>query len=284
MPPRLVIDDAGRIHHAGSLLWRKALGTNLPEHELVPYAVRNIGFVAAETTSQAVRVWLRPKIVSPIAFATAIQWLTAMDVGRCCLTIFDDGWHDVLYGDVGAAIQALVDHALDAERPREFYREQLPLSALSARSPLAALLARVTELGFVLDRERLRPILHMLLADRYVLVEPRPQDMIIVERGVGMPMLASGASPQPVGSRLKDLYDYRFGRWGSQAYEVVAREQCKRLDKIDVTVNLPTRRDTRVRYTRIIIPLRTSDGSSVLLGTSILDATLGGLIEPAQKA
>ncbi len=69
--PAFVFDDQGERWDAGSRRLADILQASIAGEELANYVVKNLGYVwVSEEANGTVRVRLRPKVVSPIAFSS----------------------------------------------------------------------------------------------------------------------------------------------------------------------------------------------------------------------
>ena len=93
----ILFDDRGDVWDAGSRRLADDLQASIHGEELVEFAIRNLGFVAAKEARGSLRVSLRPSVVSPIAFSALMYWLHDRVVDRVLISFFDRVWsHEML--------------------------------------------------------------------------------------------------------------------------------------------------------------------------------------------
>jgi hypothetical protein len=275
MQPMYLIDDRGMLESLDSGALKRRLGTSVSGGELADYAARNLGFIAVGITGQAARMWLRPKLAHPKAIATSIMWMERQEATRHCLTIFESTWRDHVIGSLPSAIQRLVDITLtETPRKSDFRRARRPLNSLSSISPLGCLLRQWHSCRAAHGIEPLIPVLTGVIDDRYILIDAGAREVVVQSFGRGIDMVNRSWKPQMSGTRLRDMYDYEYGIWAAQGYHEADPLSEPLLEDCDVIVNFPGRPNARITYRRLILPVRSPDGSKLLLGTSTLDSSI----------
>jgi hypothetical protein len=132
--------------------------------------------------------------------------------------------------------------------------------------------------------ERLERLLHSGLGSRYVLVQVGDDGAVYFrEVGRGFPWFEERWVSQARGLRMQDQPDYYIGRWAAQTYRMVARERAPTLDDIDAITDTPHLGRSRIRYTRLIVPVAAPWGESCLLGACVInpqiDLRAGGSLQ-----
>ena len=65
------------------------------------------------------------------------------------------------------------------------------------------------------------------------------------------------------GLRVEDQPDYFYGKWVAEAYRMTKGDGTPRLEDVDAIINKPGAGRSRVRYTRLIVPMQLSLGQRV---------------------
>ena len=273
MTPQFLVDQDGIVSAINAPQLRTRLGSTLSAVQLADFTVRNLGFVAVGRSKRAARLWIRPQKVKPQAMAAALSWLEECSGPRIIVSVFKTSWTDIVYGDFFVALQGIVDGVLSSARVGDFIRQDRRLDRLTGHGEQTARMCRRTASGQC-DIEDLLPMLHGPLQDRYIVLRAEDGLQRVQGCGGGMPMLSAAWRRTCVGQRFEDLHDYEFGRWSVQAYHRAASQDMPVLEDLDVIINLPGRPRSRVTYTRVILPISRSDGSRLLLGTSLIDPSV----------
>lgn len=285
----LLIDDKGEIQSASSFALRQSLDASIGGLEFRDFVVRNLGYIAITEMSGSIRLQLRPRVVSAVAFGAAMYWLADCKTDRIVVSRHDDSvWHDEIFGDRDSALSRVIDLVASGQnqRKKDFLRRRQCLKSLVPASPLRALLDRWSELTRTYDRERLAPVLTSAAQDRFLVVEGEPcqATMLIRDVGRGYPIVDNRWLVRAVGSRVQDLPDYDYGRWVADAYRDALEVNEPFLEEMDAIVDTTRHGRTRLRYRRIILPFDLDDGRVALLGSSELDHSIDLRVEVRKKA
>ena len=172
----ILFDDHGDIWDAGSRRLADDLHASIHGEELVEFAIRNLGFVAAKDARGSLRISLRPAVVSPIAFSALLYWLHDRIVDRVLISFFDRVWsHEMLPSRTEAVrrLLAKVDFGV-GNRDNDFLHQDLPLDTLPDANPLKAVLGVWSATQGIFDEDQIAPVVRAKLNNRYVLVEATP--------------------------------------------------------------------------------------------------------------
>jgi len=88
----MIFDDKGVAWNANSPRLADALHSSIRGEALADYVVRNLGFVAAETTNASARIRIRPAIVSQGALIALCHWLHDCTYDRILISSFEENW------------------------------------------------------------------------------------------------------------------------------------------------------------------------------------------------
>jgi hypothetical protein len=279
----LLFDDRGQIWDARSCWLAEDLCSSLRGEELVRYAVRNLGFIAVKKIDRSLRIRLRPAVVSPIAFSALVYYLADNGPERVLVSVLDRDWRHALFGSLEAAIQHLLSlcRASQDDRSDDFVRRSKALNALDPNSALGELYRLWRDAGGPIPHERLGSLLERGLQGRYVLVERHKSYPDLTLRAVGPGFLSYDQRWLSLASglRVEDQPDYYYGQWVAQAYREVTRNPAPRLEDVDAIINTARLGRSRVRYTRLIVPVLFSSGPECLLGASLIDPAINLRVE-----
>jgi hypothetical protein len=281
----ILFDDRGDVWDAGSRRLAEDLQASIHGEELVDFAIRNLGFVAAKELRGSLRVSLRPAVVSPIAFTALLYWLHDRSADRVLVSFFDRIWsHEMLRSRADAVkwLLARVDFSVGG-RDSDFLHQELPLESLSGASPLKRLLTLWSEAHGVFDHERLAPILQGTLKERFVLVESTPaRTALVLKRvGGGLSKPADHWLARSVGHRVEDQPDYDYGKWIANYYRKVIASGAPSLSDVDAVIKWPEHSRQSFRYRRLVLPFKGEGNSTMLLGASLVDPSINLRVKPA---
>lgn len=272
MQAQFIISERGALEQVAVSSLRRRLRSSLPDNELADFAVRNLGCIGLTRRRGAVHMWLRPKTVAQETTVAAVFWLASQDNDRVVLSSFDGSWSTQIHRSAGEAIQALMQLGLSPQgRSTDFLRRRRGFERLNGACPLGLLLQQAQASQTPPSMDALAPILHGPLNGRFVLVDANGRDVLV--KGIGPQILLAdnGWRTIALGGRLKDMYDFDYGRWGAQPYQEVQGCREPMLEDIDVIMNFSGRPRSRYRYYRLILPVTADDGSAALLGASVFD-------------
>ena len=274
-----LFDDQGEIWDAASHKLASTLSASVGGSELTNYVVRNLGYVGVSENNGSVRVRLRPAAVSPIAFSALCYYLMDRKPERIVLSRFDRDWsHEFIGADVNV-LRRLVDAVPvdQADRVGDFVSRTKSIEGIAPSNPLSALVKLWKETGKPLRYESIARLLEQGMAGRYVLVQTGETSSDVFLRAVGPGFLSYDDSwrSQAKGLRVEDQPDYYYGRWVAQAYrDTTSGGGEPRLEDVDAIVTTPRIGRSRVRYTRLIVPIEAASGAECLLGASLIDSDI----------
>ncbi|HJZ43275.1 MAG TPA: hypothetical protein VJ233_06115 [Hyphomicrobiaceae bacterium] len=273
-----LFDDRGEKWDATSRSLASALCASISGAELANYAIRNLGYVSVSESNGSVRVRLRPAAVSPIAFSALCYYLMDRKPERIVLSRLERDWsHEFIGADVNVLRRLLhlvpVNHA---DRVGDFVSQTKRIEGIAPSNPLAALFKLWQEAGEALEYERIARLLEQGMSGRYVVVQTGETSSDVFLRAVGPGFLSYDDDwrARSTGLRVEDQPDYFYGRWVAQAYRDTTSDGAPRLEDVDAIVSTPRIGRSRVRYTRLIVPIRSPSGSECLLGASLIDSDI----------
>ena len=251
-----------------------ALDGTLSAQECVDFLVINCGLAAVQLINGSVHTRFRPSKLAAGAFEGLVFFLHDRRWRRAAASTFVEGkWRfEVLPHDREGAIdrvKAIVtQHRLlmgDA-----VLREERSLRSIPTGSPMHWALQVWQRQSFLAPTRRMQRSLVEETQGRYVWIDAVGDDceLIMTEIGSGFPEPVRAALTPGVGGRLRDQPDDAFGRYCAEAYGAVAQCNAPMLEDIDAVMTPPSGRPVRRRYSRLILPFRSSGGRARLLGLS----------------
>jgi hypothetical protein len=270
-----LFDDQGEMWDAASHKLASTLCASIGGAELTNYAVRNLGYVSVSESNGSVRVRLRPAAVSPIAFSALCYYLVDSKPERIVLSRLDQDWSHEFIGRDVSVLRRLVDAVpvSHADRAGDFVSQVKSVDGIAPSNPLSALLKAWREVGKPLNYESIARLLDQGMSGRYVMVQTGETNSDVFLRAVGPGFLSYDDDwrARARGLRVEDQPDYFYGRWVAQAYRDTTSLGEPRLEDVDAIVTTPRIGRSRVRYTRLIVPIKLHSGAECLLGASLID-------------
>ena len=271
----LLITDAGELRDSDCPRLRRELFNPRPDFGFIDFCVRNLGFIAFRRLDGNCQVRLRPAKVSKVALALLFQLLGDERPERVVLSQLEGEAADQLIRDwrqavrsIGATIGAAQDGIGEA-----FLRATRDLDQLTARDPLAAMFGRWRACGGEVEVAEIPAVIGHRLLKRHIVVEPPKGRGGLALRSVGGGFLTFDHALHARGPAtvVEHHPDYYYGKWVTQLYRQVLDERQPVLDDVDAFIARPRQGRERVRYRRLVVPIRGRDGSLRLLGASVLD-------------
>lgn len=281
----ILFDDRGEIWDAGSRRLADDLNASIHGEELVDYAIRNLGFVAAKEMGGSLRLSLRPAAVSPISLSALLYWLHDREADRVLMSFFDRVWSHELVRSRAEAIQRLLARVECGAggRDGDFLYEELPIDSLEETSPLRNVLSMWSEANGAFDRKRMAPFLERGLNGRFVLVEASPTSpaLVLKDVGGGLSKPAEYWLARSIGHRVEDQPDYDYGKWIAKFYRKVIASGVPSLSDVDAVIKWPKQSRQSFRYRRLVLPFKGERNSTLLLGASLVDTSINLRAKPA---
>ena len=282
-----LIDDQGQVWDGSSRQLRHAYDSPYSGGEFSDYAVVNLGFIATNVYGQSAQIRLRPSFTADAAYDALYRWLLNRRFDRIVLTWLDSGWQNEMLRSNQAALIRLDDLIEEAkrQRPDEFLSRKL--EGPSQRDPKAMqeLFQQWPQLAANLDEHQLRRILEPLLGHRYVVVKGQREakNLVFSEFGGGIFANYDVWRSVAVGAPIQEQPDRVYGRWVAGAYMEALKSNAPRLDQVDAIVCWPREGRLRMRYQRLIVPIKSADGEVPLLGGSVVDDRIDLRVARRQK-
>jgi hypothetical protein len=276
MMQTFLFDDQGEMWDAKSHRLAEVLQASLSGEELVNYAIRNLGYIAATEIAGSVRLRLRPEVASPTALSALFYWLYDQTIERVLISFLDREWSHELVRSCDEATRRLLARvsAKPEDRHGDFLKVALPLQSLPLSSPLRSLLNAWADCDGKYDRERLDQVLEKALDRRFVLVEGAANSPSLYFRdiGRGLTTLADFWLAHAAKLRVEDQPDYAYGKWVSGIYREVLDSGKPSFEEIDAIINWPEDPYRKsYRYRRLVVPFSGEHNSTLVLSASLMD-------------
>jgi hypothetical protein len=282
-----LIDDQGQVWDGSSRQLRHAYDSPYSGGEFSDYAVVNLGFIATNVYGQSAQIRLRPSFTADAAFDSLYRWLLSRRFDRVVITWLGDTWQNEMLRSNQQALVRLDDliEMAKRNRPEEFLSR--PLEGPSPHDPqsMQNLFKEWPRLAANLDEQAMRRLLEPLFGPRYVVVKGQKdaQNLVFSEFGGGIFSNYEVWRSCAVGAPIQEQPDRLYGRWVSNAYAEAINANAPRLDQVDAIVRWPHEGRLRMRYQRLIVPIKNADGEVHLLGGSLVDDRIDLRVTRRQK-
>ena len=273
----VLIDDQGTCWPSGSRELFARLGNADPDFDMPSYAVRNLGFIEVEGTTESINLRLRPGAVDPKALAALFYLLSDTTPRRVVLGYFIDSWgYEICPGSekVFVRIEELVQEAA-RHRPNNAY--------LSTRKDPAGLVdSRDTHLSFLFAKWRasfgtfhdgtMEDLATLGLLDRTLILDYYGgSDILIIKNwGKGLRFFGSDWTTKAPGHSMENQPDRDYAAWVARGYREAVRTHGPVFEQIDAVIRAKDHDPTRREYERLILPWRTPQGDTIITGCSAL--------------
>lgn len=277
----LLIDDHGQAWPPGSIQLRATNFAAAADFDFVDYALRNLGFIEIIRAEDRVRLRLRPRVVAEAALAGVLQLIGDDPPRRTALSWLGNIWSHEIHGDWKKVIQRIVDltNRSKADASRAFLIRSRAIDSLDQNDPLIELAHWWRLTSSKPDFGTFDRTIKGKVSNRFMLVEPRNDKLIIASLGNGFLTLDEHYRKVAVGQRLEDQPDFAYGKWAAESYRQALGRWEPLVDDIDVVVRRYGGGRSRVQYRRIILPFRPSDNVTRLMSVSVVDPTIDLRVE-----
>jgi hypothetical protein len=270
----LLIDDQGKLWNGSSRELRLAFDSPYSGGEFSHYAILNLGFVAINGYVNSFQIRLRPAVVSDRTVATLRQWLGTCDAARGVVSSFGVEWSSELIMGATAAL-ARIEHLVAEGRrakPQDYIARPVAPEVLTEMPAVARIVNDWDRLSQPSGQHVLMDLLKQAFGDRYIVVkkEPHQGSLVFAELGDGLFTKYETWRTCAVGAPVEEQPDRDYGRWVAGTYNEVIRSGKPSIEDIDAIVRWPHAGRTRLRYRRVLIPLR-RENSEMLLSASLMD-------------
>ena len=270
-----LIDDQGQVWDGSSRQLRHAYDSPYSGGEFSDYAVVNLGFIATNVYGHSAQIRLRPNFTADAAFDSLYRWLLGRRFDRVVITWLGEGWNNEMLRSNQAALIRLDDliEVAKRDRPDEFLSRNISEPTVRDPEAMQSLFKNWPQLSANLNEAELRKLLEPLLGPRYVVVKGQrdAKNLVFSEFGGGIFANYEVWRSCAVGAPIQEQPDRLYGRWVADAYKDAVLMNSPRLDQVDAIVRWPQEGRLRMRYKRLIVPIKVSDQEVYLLGGSVVD-------------
>ncbi|MGO8914556.1 MAG: hypothetical protein ACLQJR_01450 [Stellaceae bacterium] len=273
MQGAMVIDDKGEIWPLGAPQLRAVL---IPPG-VIPYAVRNLGYVLLRQEARTVRAQMRPRLVRPATLIGLHYVLLDLMPQRILLSrLAEEGDTHELFHDVSEFLATVERDIGDDEMQR-----RRPAYALSPRSLLHLERARYARFAPVvalwgaargyLPGDLLTRLRREGAPSRVALLRNPVGTGRLVYEHVGSGYTFAGNACLPlllIGQDIEMLPDRDYGDWAAGSYHQCLADQKPRLETVSAVMRRPDGQRVWSYYDRVLLPWRDRDGTRFVLGLS----------------
>lgn len=270
----ILIDDHGEYWSENAPILRTSFAPSHSNEGLTAYLIRNLGFVAIDLFGASCQIRFRPSLLTERAVNTIEKWLSANTYQRVALNAFDEKWNLELCGSGQSAIgriRQIVDQIQD-RRVTEFLVAPRSIDALDRYPTFGNVVENWELLARQLSERKLARMVGEMTGGRFIIVAPEPDSgrMILKGAGFGYKTLDRKWALRSRGEPLDEQPDPQYGRWLEASYSEILKRGEPALQDVDAIVSTPHFGRYRLRYTRIVLPCRSTSGDW-LLSSSLLD-------------
>ena len=201
---------------------------------------------------------------------------------RVVLSRLEQGWRHEFYGAQDGVLRQLL-HLMPAShdaRSHDFVRQAKNIESVDAENPLQELFKLWQQSQGAIQFDRVGRLLKEGLHGRYVLVHTgeTASDVFLHEVGPGFLSYDDVWRQQRTGCGWRTSRNYYYGRWVAEAYRHTTSDG-SRAWKTSTPLSDAALGRSRVRYTRLIVPMQVPTGRPCLLGASLIDPDIDLRVE-----
>ncbi len=270
-----LIDSQGQVWDGSSRQLHDAYDSPYSGGDFSDYAVVNLGFIAINVYGHSGQIRLRPNFTTDASFDSLHRWLQSRRFDRVVITSWSERWnYDLQQSNQDALVR--LDRLIEIAKrvqPDEYLSRNMPEPTVRDPETMRTLFKNWPQLAANSSEAELRRLLEPLLGHRYVVVKGNrdAKNLIFSEFGGGIFANYHVWRSCAVGAPIQEQPDRAYGRWVADAYRDAVLSNAPRLDQVDAIVRWPQEGRLRMRYKRLIVPIRVSDQEVHLLGGSVVD-------------
>jgi hypothetical protein len=292
MPAHLLLfDDLGNLWDGSSPRLRDSFGSTAATDDFSTYVVMNMGFVAVHGYGRSCEIRLRPRLVTPATFGALQAWLAERKFDRIVTACFDADWVYGLFPSQEAAVAKLVAMLSTAQRarPGDYLSRALAKEDLPRTTPLHQALHSLIDnwpmLSQAVHRDGLMNIVRRSLQGRYhIMVADEGQGRLMFgEIGAGFASYSEDWRRQAIGKSISEHEDASYGKWLADCCHKVLASGEVAISDVDAIIQAPKIGRARIRYKRLLLPVRGAGRGMWLLTSSYIDPTIDLRVELLKK-
>jgi hypothetical protein len=273
------IDEDGQVLETSNERLASSLGTNLSGAALETYVVKNLGWLFFSQNKHSIRVRCRPSLVTDATLAELFDRLYQAGSPTIAGDFLTTDWNHSIFGSrvkFNRYLSALVDGERKVQRhvnARLLRKSKPPESSkLFKAAHLAQKVLQETR-----DLHDARPVLDQIFAGRWSMFDVCPTDTTTTT----LRALGGGYTPfnplwlsSSAGQSLKSYGDHNYASWASQHQCEASANERVTFDDVDALVEFPSIGTTRLRYSRVLVPLKLDCDSPVVLSGAVTDGSI----------
>ena len=267
-----LIDENGSVWPADSPQLRRRLWASQPAPVLCQYAVTNLGFAQLSLSPRAIIIRWRPTSISKETLVGLVQALMDQADGRVSISTLRMDWAESICGSIEQARAALLREFETARCERGGYFRAVPRhpDTLAAGSPLGRVLGASLQANGVFDPVSLWQMLEHSAGGRYILTEAQGDHgpLRIVAWGSGYQSMTSRWIADAPGKNFEDQPDAAYAKGSIKSYRSAIARGVSIVEDVDASTWWPGRGRSRIRYSRLILPLTLESGRRLVLSTA----------------
>jgi hypothetical protein len=254
------------------------LRTRLRGAALTEFVVKNLGWIEISTARNAMRVRCRPAMTSDRALVTLLYSIWDYAHDTVVLTAWQDAWQHFILRDRQMFTRLLSSLIHGARAPGFWTGHRLMSRAIDqVTSPFGKVspIARAIGEGTALLQD-VAPAFDALFRNRWSICEPDTERGHTVIRAIG-----HGYTPfnpkwfaQAKDTTLCAYADEDYGLWVARTHCLTAQQRQPLFDEVDAIVTFPRIGETRLRYSRMTMPLDRPDGARFVLTVALSDSAI----------
>lgn len=268
-----LIDESGNVFDSNGWAIRSKLGVAASGPALVDYAVRNCGYIELRFTGPNCSLKLAPGRANYVSFAAASTLIDRQKPQRLSLAWYDGEWHYEIVTNPQAAFERIVgkmwtNRATGDSRFRSLLRSPLDLPG---SNPLRSVFGLWQDSGGSIDLAAVPDLLNRQLRGKYAFVVRPPGSAKLSYTRVGTGIEAyRDQSWHTRQQAVAEQPDYYYGRFLLETYQEAMMAREPTLLDVDGHIEDPLAdKPFNAKYTRLALPLVTSDGYDALFCASV---------------
>jgi hypothetical protein len=275
----LVIDEDGQPWEIDDPDLQQRLSTTLRRETLKKYVIVNLGWIGVRTTRAAFHVRCRPSLVTDAAVGALLFEVHERPDASIMLEFLREAWCSTLIRDRRMFVSYLAS-IIAGERQSSCPPDSRLLHRLTDRSasPFKAGLAEaVREAGESMsDMSNAKRVFDWLFNGRWALhtLDTERGHSIIEDLGNRYTPFNPKWLATAHGQSLCAYGDEAYGLWIADLQRSASESGDATFDDVDAIVAFPGIGDTRLRYSRMTVPMRRPDGRRFLLSAAVSNSRI----------
>lgn len=274
----LLIDEHGESWPLDDPAVYACLRTCLRGPALANFAIRNLGWIEIRMARRALLVRCRPALTSERALAALLYHVWDNAHETVVLMTLQEAWQHFILRNRHIFTRLLGSLIQGARAPAFWSGDRLISRTVDQpSSPFGHVAPIARTVGEGAARlEDVAPIFDKLFRNRWSICEPDAERGHTVIRAIGQ-----GYTPfnprwfaQAKDTSLCAYADEDYGLWVARTHLSVTEKRRPVFDEVDAVVNFPRIGETRLRYSRMTMPIVRPDGRRLVLTVALTDSAI----------